>query len=487
MRTKIIAVNAVIVLLIGLLTFVLVRSALGSASNPTQLATDAKHDVQASAGRLQLDGLRMETWLGGKASEAATLEVLAKASPVARGDAATTRCDAILGAAKASPVFGGAVPSLVVLVDAQGKSVGRNGTPLGRDEDLAGAYAGLKVALTTGQSGSDVWAKPERNDQYLASYAPVRNDQGRVVGAVVAGFNLADELSRVSDATSGRPLKLVTLAGDKLAIVGSSAGAGDSLNAIINGQAQGTVKGALQGRVGAERVDDSIVAASVLEGFGDGKRAALVSSRPASLIDNISGLIVPVVAGVTLLGLILVIASGWLLGNYITRPINVLEEGLLAILNGQADKRFQLDHPDLGGLAFRIDQLLNQLMGVEEDNTDEEGRVSKAPTVSNFSDAMGVDAQRAAGAAAAGGGEVDPATMQRLANEPPDQYYTRIYGEYINAKRSLGESVDHISDAAFRQRIQGMEQEASQKYGKPVRYSVQLRGREVTLLAIPLG
>ena len=49
----------------------------------------------------------------------------------------------------------------------------------------------------------------------------------------------------------------------------------------------------------------------------------------------------------------------------------MLEEGLLAILNGQADKRFELDHAELGGLAFRIDQLLNQLMGVEEDPTDE--------------------------------------------------------------------------------------------------------------------
>ena len=38
----------------------------------------------------------------------------------------------------------------------------------------------------------------------------------------------------------------------------------------------------------------------------------------------------------------------------------MLEEGLLAILNGQSDKRFELDHAELGGLAFRIDQLLNQ-------------------------------------------------------------------------------------------------------------------------------
>jgi len=481
MRTKIIAVNAVIVLLVGLLTFVLVRKALDStAGNPTQLMAEAKRDAQAASARLQLDGLRMERWLAGKASEPATLEVLAKASPAARGDAATNLCDAILSAAKQSHAFAGAVPSLVVLIDAQGKSIGRNGTNIGRGEDYGGAYEGLKTSLANGQSGSDAWAKVERNDQYLASYAPVRNEQGKIVGAIAAGFTLNDELSRVSDATTGRALRLVTPQANSLQIVANSAAGSETLNAAINGDSKDMVKGALlAGRVGAQQVSDTIIAAAVIEGFGDGKRAAVVSARPASLIENVNGLILPGIFGVTLLGLVLVVVGGWLLGNYITRPINVLEEGLLAILNGQADKRFQLDHPDLGGLAFRIDQLLNQLMGIEEDTTDEEGRVSKAPTASNFTDAMAVDDKHA--------DSVDPAAIQRLASEPAEQYYARIYREYVTAKRQIGESTDHITDQAFRERIQSMEQEASQKFGKPVRYRVQLRGREVTLLAIPLG
>ena len=113
--------------------------------------------------------------------------------------------------------------------------------------------------------------------------------------------------------------------------------------------------------------------------------------------------------------LILVGAGAWLLGSYISRPINMLEEGLLAILNGQSDKRFELDHAELGGLAFRIDQLLNQLMGVEEDNTDDEGRPSNAPTAANFREAMSVDGS----GASAGGNEagLDAAALRRLAAE----------------------------------------------------------------------
>jgi hypothetical protein len=82
------------------------------------------------------------------------------------------------------------------------------------------------------------------------------------------------------------------------------------------------------------------------------------------------------VFGVTALGLLLVGVGGVLLGNFIQRPVSELEEGLLAIINGKTDLRFQIEHPDLGGLVFRINSLLNALMGVPEDTTDDEGRPS---------------------------------------------------------------------------------------------------------------
>ena len=493
MRNKIIAVNAAIIVLIGLLAFALVRGALVSASsNSVQMASSAKRDAQSASARLQLDGLRAERWLAGKASEAATHDVLAKGSPTARADAATAYSDVLLNAAKQTGVFQGAVPSLIVLVDAQGKTIGRNGSTLGRGDDLAALYPALKQALASGSTGSDVWFNTGRNDQYLASYAPVRDDAGKLVGAIAAGFTLNDELSRVSEAVTGKGLKLVMPQADGIQIVASSSAPTEDLTQAIQGSAKANIRNAiLTGSVSAiEGIGKIIVAAAPIEGFGDGKRVAVVSAVPSSLFEDINGMLLPLIGGVTLLGLILVIAGGWLLGTYITGPITKLEEGLLAILNGQTDKRFQLDHPDLGGLAYRIDQLLNQLMGIEEDTTDDEGRVSKAPTAANFSDAMSVDRSGAGGGGGGGGADgaegMDAAALQALANEPADAYYARIFREYISAKRGLGEQVDHITDATFRSRIQSMEQEATAKYGKPVRYRVSTRGREVVLLAIPL-
>jgi len=477
-RNKIIAVNAVIIVIVGLLSFVIVRSALSAvAGNPAQLTARAKHDAQGAAARFQLDALRVERFLAAKASEQATLDAINKSTPNARGEAATALCDQIVSTAKGS--FEGAVPSLVELVDQNGRIVGRNGSNLGRGDDIGAIYPGLKDAIAKNKSGSDVWFNKERNDQYLASYVPV-SEGGQIKGALVMGTTLGDELARVSDATTDRPLVLIVPTKDDVAIAAHSANAEAVTDAVTKSKAE--IKGAITaGHTVVAMANNLPIGAAPLESLGDGKRGAMLSAAPASLIEDPGAMAYPIL-GAMVLGIVLVIIGGWLLGNYISRPINMLEEGLLAILNGQADKRFELDHAELGGLAFRIDQLLNQLMGVEEDTTDEEGRVSKAPTAANFADAMGVDKGNSGLMEGA-----DAVAAQALAQEPAQAYYGRIYREYIAAKQAIGEETSHITEQAFHQKIQGMEAEAGAKYGKPVRYKVQPQGKEVVLLAIPLG
>jgi hypothetical protein len=467
MRNKIIAVNAVIVLIVGLLAFAIVKTQLSLATSSTdQLKRSAQRDAVGVAAKLQLDGLRAERWLSAKAAEPATRALLTKATPDARGDAARQLSDQI---ANAAPGAIGAKPSIVAVVDSNGKILGRNGSDLGRGDDVSATYAAFKEALAKTAPGSDVWTDTKRADQYIASYAPVRDENNRTMMLVI-GVALNDALARVTEASGGRGVLLVNAQGDVLASTQTSE---DVKKAVKD--ASGDVKNAVTSGNTITGGKDSVLFAAVpLDGFGE-KKTAVVAVAPTSLLEGANG--VPwSILGAMALGLILVIAGGWFLGGYISRPIAVLEEGLLAILNGQSDKRFELDHAELGGLAFRIDQLLNQLMGVEEDTTDDQGRVSKSPSAQNFDNAYAVNQPPAPA----------PAGPVNLAHEPADQYYARLYGEYITAKRSLGEQVDHITDAAFRSRIQGMEQEAAGKHGRPVRYQVQVNGREVVLLAVPL-
>ena len=469
MRNKIIAVNAVIVLIVGLLAFAIVRTQIAAETSSTdQLKRSAQRDVVGAAAQLQLDGLRTERWLTAKSNEPATRAVLARATPEARSDAARQLCEQIAAAAAGAI---GAKPTVVAIVDPVGKIIGRNGTDLARGEEMGSAYPAFKDAVAKAHAGSDVWTEA-RGDQYIASYVPIRVDE-KAAGMLVVGLAINDALAHVNETTSGRGVVLVSATGDIVA-----ANAGEDVKAAIKAGA-GDVKNALAtGTVVSGGSGDVIFAAAPLGGFGDGKHVAVVAAAPASLLPG--ALAIPLsILGATALGLVLVIAAGWFLGNYISRPIASLEEGLLMILNGQTDKRFELDHAELGGLAFRIDQLLNQLMGVEEDNTDDDGRVSKAPTAASFNDAMSVDK----GGSHPQGADIDPA---RLAAEPEATYYARLYREYIEAKRALGKGVEHITDAAFRSRIQGMEQDATSKHGRPVRYHVQSNGREVSLLAVPL-
>lgn len=475
MRNKIIAVNAVIVLIVGLLAFTIVKTQLSLATSSTdQLKRSAQRDALGVAAKLQLDGLRAERWLSAKAAEPATRALLTKATPDARADAARQLSDQIANVGAATL---GTKPSMVAVVDSNGKILGRNGSDMGRGDDVAATYPPFKEALAKTAPGSDVWTDAKRSDQYIASYTPVRDENNRTMMLVI-GVALNDALAHVTEASSGRGVLLVNGQGDILANTQTS----EAVKKAVK-DAASDVKGAVTtGTVVAGDKDDVHFAAAPLDGFGD-RKTAVVAVAPTSLLEGANGIPYSIL-GTMALGLILVVAGGWFLGNYISRPVAMLEEGLLAILNGQSDKRFELDHAELGGLAFRIDQLLNQLMGVEEDNTDEQGRVSKAPTAASFSDdALGVGRSGQQGSAAA---NATGDAAASLAQEPAEQYYGRLYGEYIAAKRSLGEQVDHITDATFRGRIQGMEQEAATKHGRPVRYQVQVNGREVVLLAVPL-
>jgi hypothetical protein len=166
----------------------------------------------------------------------------------------------------------------------------------------------------------------------------------------------------------GQQLELVATSGGAATLIDAAASAG------VKDAGQKALATASLTTVDAP-VSGFVFGATPLAGYGDDRRAVLSAAVPASLVGSLGGLLLPVL-GVTALGLILVGAGGVLLGNYFERPISELEEGLLAIINGKTDLRFQIEHPDLGGLVFRINSLLNALMGVPEDTTDEEGRPS---------------------------------------------------------------------------------------------------------------
>lgn len=484
MRSKIIIVNAGIVIVVALLTYVLLATSLKDVvANQAERKREVTQALRAANAQLALDALRMERWLESNATTPSVHAVLASGTADARSAAATAEANRLRDAAVSEPMFAKMAPSLVLIVDAQGVAIGRNGSALMRGENVAAAYPSLAESLKSGHTASAIWLDHKRQEQMLTSYAPLRGDNGAVLGALVVGTPLNDErLTRTSDLTSGHTLLLEVVGDPAVEVVADSAAPADVVASAGQASVTTAAKQALTSG-GAVTVDaiggGQLFGAIPLDGYGE-THGVIVAAVPASLVDSLSGLLWPVLA-VSGLGLLLVIVGGVLLGNYISGPVSELEDGLLAIINGNSDLRFQLEHDELGGLVFRINSLLNALMGVAEDTTDEQGRPSQGPSARDFQEALAVDESSAVA------GQVDPGIAAKLAAEGADDYYRRLYNEYIAAKRQLGEPVEHITFEAFVGRIRTSEAETSQKHGKPVRYQVQLRGNAVVLIAVPLS
>jgi len=487
MRWKIIAVNSVVVIIIGVLLYALLRAQLSDViANRSRIQTHAMRAAVASDTQLQLDALRIERWLDTQTDNPDLREPFQAGTQNARFEQATTQCDRVKGAAGGNPAFASTPPAIVALVDPNGICLGRNGSNLMRGEDLSKTHPRLKEVIGRGATGSEIWYSRQLSQQWMVSYAAIRDASDKIIGGIIYGTPVNDE--RITKATGGANDILIVVPVDQgvEVIAKSSSVAAELGAALAQPPASAALNAALKNGQ-ATSIDSPlknwVLYAQPLGGFGDGKQAVIVSAAPSTLADATSLLIWPIF-GVVALGAILVAIGGILLGNYISKPVEELEEGLLQILNGRTDLRFEIEHAVMGGVVFRINTLLNQLMGVTEDDTDDEGRPSQAPSAQAFQGALEVDEKASNGS---GSESVDPHLAASLAAEPADAYYTRIFSEYIQAKRTIGDPVDHIQQSSFVERIRQRELEMGQRTGKPVRYQVQLRGKEVVLIAVPLS
>jgi hypothetical protein len=474
MREKIIGVFAVVVLIVSVLSFTLMRAALGDVSNKGE----AKRAVTAAVAQLQVEGLRIERWLAEQTTTEAARDAFEKGTPEARADAATGFANGLADRAKTDPIFAAASPTVIVVFDTHGVVLGRDRSALMRGDKLGDRHKGMLKAVLAGHTGSEVWVDKPHNEQLLTSYAPVRGTDETVLGGVAVGTAFNNErLQLTSEATSKLPL-IAAVKRDGMELVARS---NDVTEAMLAALPSG------EPALGSDQVvalgglpEDLEGAARALGGYGDGKQAVIMAVAPSRILGGFMQLIWPVV-GVFVLGLVLTAVAAHMLDNYISQPISDLEDGLLAVINGQTDMRFELEHKVLGGLVFRINSLLNQLLGVREDDTDETGRPSAAPSSSSFGAAINLDERMVSLSAE------DVEDSRALREEAPEDYYKRIFDEYLAAKRSVGDPVDHIKFAPFRQRVQASEQQLGHKHGKPFRYKIEAKGGEVVFVAVPLA
>ncbi len=495
MRLKIIAGNLGVVVLLGLVAYFTVTSQLR-----TQLSNELEADI---------DNQRV---LFDRSFRLSALEFL----DLVRDRAATRQLRDIFGgldldsrrtrafeAAEAThawfgdPARGGrGAPDIVAVVDDTGKIIARDGARnVMFGKALGGSLPALAQALKTGDPAHDVWLEDEQKKVLQTAIAPIRSETGTILGALVVGYDLSNGLASSEAKVLKRDIAFV-IDGN---VYSSSLDGSRSkdLKEFLFGGAKATTQSVLGGQMAASQAWRVTLGGD--EYTGVTSRLPLAPSLPVGftvLGDRTVRMQLASTANVILimlvLGALLVIGYGFAIGTSIMRPIEEIEEGILAVINGKTDLRLETDSAELGGLAFRINQLLNVFTGTEEASEDAEGKTSVPPAASHWKDAEFADAPGAGAAAPAAGGAAaaapaeevidDPALAAKLGAESEAAYNDRVYREYAAAKQALGENVSNIPQDRFAQRLKGRADALVQKHGcRMVRFQVHTQNNQVVL------
>lgn len=477
MRTKIIAGNLLAVLVVGLVSYFVVSAQLEADLNQA-LQVDIGNDHRLFERSWRLSSLEFVEEATEQAAVAETRDVFSALDEAARRDRAFRRATAIAEWFGRRNRADGGAPELVAITDDRGLVVARSqdrNRMFG--EDLRGGLEPLADVLETGDAAADVWEFSSGQDKLLqTAIAPIRDTDGGILGALVVGYDMSNGMAGRAGELLGREIAFITedsvysssLSGDRIA----------PLRTALFTQHQAATASALDGSAtdvwGAELGGDRYAGVTAPLPMSPSATVGYVvlanRSEALAMAAPLTTILV-----LTLLGAIIVLIYGFLIGNGLLKPIEQMEEGVLAVINGRTDLRLDIESAELGGLAYRINQLLNVFTGTPEE--DDDGRISSPPDAWE-SEAGG----RGAPSAAKVEDEDDPEVAAKLAAEPEDAYYARIYREYVAAKEAAGENVSNITEDKFIQRLQANEKSLMKKHDcRMVRFQVQARGAQVNL------
>lgn len=493
MRTKMIAGNVVAVLLVGVVSYFVVSSQLESTFLESVDSRIGSH-VGLFDQLWRLQGRELAEQAVEQARENDTADVFTALDEAAQRVRAYERATEVLEWLGRRNRNGAGAAEIALITDDRGVVIARsqdrnrmNGNNLARE------LTSLSRVLETGEPAIDVWRLEEGQTKYLqVAIAAIRDPDGGIRGALVVGY----------DMSNGMAQRLADRLGRDVAFLSDGAIGGSSLD----GTPRETLGSALfdqqSSATNAALGDDGATSDSFAVELGDDQYVAMVAPLSYSPSASVAYVVlgnrsaaraqaspVNTILIMTVLGILAVVIYGFLLGNSFIKPIEQMEEGVLAVINGRTDLRLDIESAELGGLAYRINQLLNVFTGTPEE--DEDGRVSSPPEAwAGTNDALATNpdtgsAAPSSGAAPAAGGqgeEDDPELAAKLAAEPEEAYYARIYREYVAAKEAAGENVSNITEDRFIQRLKANEKSLVKKHGcRMVRFQVQTRGTQVNL------
>lgn len=477
MRLKLIAGNLMIVLLVGLGSYLVVRTQL-RGELARELENGIVDDAELFARSWRSDGSRLADWVAKRAQSQSVARAFTTSGESKR------RRRAFEAAQEVSRWFQDPArgrherPHVVALIDETGRVIARDTDPNRMfGEPLLGQLRMLRSVLQRGSTRYGVWRLDDKLLQVGAS--PVRKDDGSIVGALLVGYDLSNGYAKREARLTGHDVLFLTDQG--IYSTSTSVAVRDALEqALFSPPLDAETQAALTGKPtlpwttelrGTRYVGVTSVlprARSAAAGF-----VLLANQSERTELASIADMIL----WLTLLGALGVAIYGYMASNNIMAPIEQMEDDLLAVINGRNDVRLEVETPELGGLSYRINQLINLFTGVAEE--DDEGR---AVTSSGGWEAVSITGPDIPRTNAPGTPrENDPEALE-LAAIPESQYFEQLHAEYLAAKQSLGEDVSGIPRGRFVERIRGNADHLVKKHGaRMVRFKVETIGGQVNL------
>lgn len=363
MRSKIIAGNLVAVLALGLLSYGIVRSRV-RANLGSELESKTYGARQLFERSWRLSSIDFLTQVQDRASHQSVSQVFAGLDEQSRRRRAYEALELMEVWFKDSLRGRGGSPDFAAIVDETGRVVSRN-KDINRmyGELLSQRIPSLARVLSTGRPQDDVWSNMDGKLAQVAS-APVFGDRGGVIGALVVAYELSNGVAQREAQAIGR--EVAFLSSDR---VYSSSLPQDAMNGLKSYWSHPPSSTSIWT---AELGADSFVGVTgALPGAPAGLGYALLANESKFL-----GLADPsnIILLLTVLAAIMVIAYGSMLGTNFITPIEQIEEGVLRVINGDTNYRLNVESEEFGGLAYRVNQLINVFTGVSEEDTD--GRIA---------------------------------------------------------------------------------------------------------------
>ncbi|MGB5695875.1 MAG: MXAN_5187 C-terminal domain-containing protein [Polyangiales bacterium] len=478
MRLKLIAGNLVILLLVGLGSYLVVDRQLRTELS-RQLEERIGYDSELFGRSWRADGARLAEGVSNRAASNSVRNVFTASGEASR------RGRAFAAAQEVSRWFRDPArgrrekPHLVAVIDETGRVIARDTDPNRMvGEPLLAQVPILRDVLKRGAARYAVW--PQDDKVLQVGLAAVRNDQGGVVGALLVGYDLSNGFAQREAALLGHDLLFIRA--DRIYSTSTSVELRDALqDALYSPPLDAETEAALKGK-------PTLPWTTTLSGDRYvGVTADLPMARSAGVgyvvlahhgkYTALAG-VATTILWLTLLGLIGIVIYGYIIANSIMEPIEQIEDGILAVINGRNDVRLEVETPELGGLSYRVNQLINLFTGVAEE--DDQGR---AVTSSGAWEAVSITGpdpgSRQSSAVPVQSDDPDVLTLAALSE---GDYYAQLYEDYVAAKQSAGEDVSGVSKDRFIERIKGNAEHLAKKHGaQRVRFKVETVGGQVNL------